>query len=124
MSRSKFTHAMWQHLPHAAKEKITLEQAQEDWWHDPRPESSWRLSWSGFVDLVDLLDLETWEFEFEKKTVAPHILLKLSRNMTTPYYIVDNRKHTKMVVLDSKTAVIINLYGSAERWINTMTYSK
>jgi hypothetical protein len=113
---------MWEQMPTTLKEKTTLAQAQKDWWHDPRSESSWRLSWSGLVDLVDLLNLETWEFEFEKKTVAPHILLKLSRNMTTPYYIVDNRKDARMIVLDSKTAVVINLYGNPERWISTLAY--
>lgn len=117
MSRSKFTEAMWQQMPQVYQETTSLENVQVEWWHDARPESNWRLSWSGFVDLVDTLDLETWEFDFEKSDIPLSMLLKLARNMTTPYYIVDNRKHTKIWVLDSRVAVMINLYGTPERWI-------
>jgi len=120
MSRAKFTQAMWQQLPLAVQESITLEKALIEWWHDARPDSNWRLSWAGFVDLVDTLDLETWEFDFEKSDISPYMLLKLARNMTTPYYIVDNRKHTKIWVLDSKVAVMINLYGKVENWIKSL----
>jgi hypothetical protein len=111
---------MWHQMPVAYQETTSLENAQIEWWHDARPESNWRLSWVGFVDLVDALELETWEFDFEKSDISLSMLLKLARNMTTPYYIVDNRKHTKIWVLDSRVAVMINLYGTPERWITNL----
>lgn len=107
-------------MPEIVREKVTLETALNEWWHDTRPDSNWRLSWSGFVDLADTLDIESWEFEFKKKDISPYMLLKLSRNMTTPYYIVDNRKQTKLYVLDSKVAVMISLYGNVESWIENL----
>jgi hypothetical protein len=46
--------------------------------------------------------------------------LTLSRKLKAPFYIVDNKKHAKLVVFDSKSAVMINLYGNLIRWINSL----
>jgi len=87
-----------------------------EWWWLPT-EDSWRLTWLGYASFVDI-DVECWEFDFSNThKIQPWVYLKLSRNLHVPYYIVDNKKHNKLVVFDSREAVAISLFGSLERWL-------
>jgi hypothetical protein len=45
---------------------------------------------------------------------------EIEKNVSVPYYITDNRKHKRLTVLDSKQAVMINLYGQVEKWIKSL----
>ena len=121
MNRSDFTQQCWQQLPEAVRQARSLNQTTQDWWHDDRSDGGWRLSWAGLVDLVDVLKFESWDFEFVNQDIQPWALLKLKKHMTVPYYIVQNRKHTKISVLDSKQAMMIGLYGEVEVWIKSLS---
>ena len=121
MERSEYTQRMWQQLPVAVREAQSLKNTDYQWWHDPRSNSGWRLTWAGYVDLADVLHQESWDFDFEKKPLPAYYFLKLNYNLKSPYYIVDNRKHTKLVVFDSKAAMMINLYGTVEKWIVSLS---
>lgn len=111
---------MWQRMPGAIRESRTLEQLNAEWWHDARPNGGWRLSWSGYVDLVNVLEVEFWDFDFTNRDIAAWMYLRLKQHIVTPYYIVQNRKHTKLTVFDSKQAMMINLYGEVGRWIASL----
>lgn len=117
MDRSEYTRLMWQLLPDAIKEAQPFDSIQHQWWHDARPNGGWRLTWSGYVDLSDQLQLETWDFDFPSNDIAAWMYLKLKNYMDTPYYIITNRKHTRVTVFDSKIAVAINLYGDIKKFI-------
>jgi hypothetical protein len=97
---------------------IRAEIDTSEWWWIP-VEDSWRLTWLGYASFVDL-GVESWEFDFNSNKLEPWIYLKLSRNLKIPYYIVDNKKHNRLVLFDSKSAVIINLYGNLIKWIKTL----
>jgi hypothetical protein len=120
MERDQYTQQAWEKLPDAIMQSQTLTQTQELWWHDNRHNGGWRLSWAGLVDLTDLLKIECWHFDFSSREIQPWMLLKLKKHISTPYYIVDNRKHVQLVVLDSRLAVMINLYGEVEKWIKSL----
>ena len=120
MQRLDYTREMWQQLPSAIQDTISLDATQIEWWHDSRPDGGWRLSWAGLVDLTDVLHIESWDFDFVKREIQPWMLLKLKKHLAVPYYITDNRKHTRLTVLDSKQAVMINLYGEVEKWIASL----
>jgi hypothetical protein len=120
MERDEFTLQMWRQLPAAIHETMSLETVQLQWWHDSRADGGWRLSWTGLVDLTDVLHIESWDFDFATREIQPWMLLKLKKNVSVPYYITDNRKHTRITVLDSKQAVMINLYGQVEKWIKSL----
>jgi hypothetical protein len=120
MERDQYTQQAWEKLPPAIQETISLETAQLQWWHDARADGGWRLSWTGLVDFTDVLHTESWDFDFATKEIQPWMLLKLKKYLTVPYYITDNRKHTQLTVLDSKQAVMINLYGQVEKWIKSL----
>ena len=121
MERDEFTLLWWKQLPTAIQENISLESIQIQWWHDARPNGGWRLSWAGLVDFTDVLHVESWDFDFVSREIQPWMLLKLKKHLTVPYYITDNRKHTRLTVLDSKQAVMINLYGEVEKWIKSLS---
>jgi hypothetical protein len=87
-----------------------------EWWWVPVPDS-WRLTWLGYASFVDL-GVDSWDFDFTK--LEPWMYLKLNRNLKVPYYIVDNKKHNKLVIFDSRDAVAINLFGSLDRWLQRL----
>ncbi len=118
MQRLELTRNLLEHMP--AEGRLTLAEAVAVWWHDPRPTSGRRLSWTGFADFVNHLDLEHWSFEFKNKGLPPWIYLKLDHLMTAPYYIVDNKKITSLTVFSSSDAMMINLYGNVEKWIASL----
>ena len=120
MQRFDYTRHMWEKLPTAIRETVSLDSILNEWWHDPRPDGGWRLTWSGLVDLTDVLHIESWNFDFESREIQPWMFLKLKKHITVPYYVVQNRKHTRITVLDSQQAVMINLYGQVEKWIKSL----
>lgn len=118
MSRLEITRALLEHMPPDGR--LTLEEAVAWWWHDARSQGGHRLSWYGFADFINHLDLEHWTFEFKKQGIAPWIYLRLDHALTAPYYIVDNKKVTSLTVFSSKDAMMINLYGCVEKWIASL----
>ena len=118
MSRLEYTQQFLAHLPAAAE--VSVARALVDWWQDPRPESGMRLSWAGYAVLVNDLDIEFWQFNFSKQGIPPWIYLRLDHSLTAPYYIVDNKKITSLMVFSSRDAMMINLYGDVEKWIASL----
>jgi hypothetical protein len=99
-------------------EELRSEIDTSEWWWLPT-EDNWRLTWLGYASFVDLR-VESWDFDFASHKIEPWVYLKLSRNLKVPYYIVDNKKHNKLVVFDSREAVAIKLFGSLERWLRRL----
>jgi hypothetical protein len=102
----------------SADARSDIENAVDEWWWI-NVADNWRLTWYGYACLNDL-QLESWEFDFDIKDIRPWMYLTLSRKLKAPFYIVDNKKHAKLVVFDSKSAVMINLYGNLIRWIESL----
>lgn len=120
MTRSEYTRYMWEQLPVPIRETISLEQTAEQWWHDARDDGGWRLAWNGLVDLTDVLKVESWDFDFTSREIPSWAYLTLKKHVDTPYYLVQNRKHTRITLLDSKLAMMVGLYGDVEKWIASL----
>jgi len=119
MSRNEFVQHVLERLPSAPVEiKSDIENVVDEWWWIDI-EDNWRLTWFGYACLTNL-KIESWEFEFDIKDIRPWMYLTLSRKLKAPFYIVDNKKHAKLVVFDSRSAVMINLYGNLIRWLETL----
>jgi hypothetical protein len=114
MNRNEYIEQLLSTIPADVREKIDT----SEWWWMPL-QDQWRLTWLGYASFVDL-GVESWEFDFGITDLKPWVYLTLSRNLKFPYYIVDNKKHNRLVLFDSKSAVIINLYGDLIRWIRTL----
>jgi len=119
MSRNEFVQQALEQLQSApADSKQEIENTVDEWWWIDI-EDNWRLTWFGYASLTDL-KIESWEFNFDIKDIRPWMYLTLSRKLKAPFYIVDNKKHAKLVVFDSRSAVMINLYGNLIRWLETL----
>jgi len=114
MSRNEYTKQLLSTVLDDVRANIDT----SEWWWLP-VEDSWRLTWLGYASFVDL-GAESWDFDFDKLILEPWIYLKLSRNLHVPYYIVDNKKHNKLVVFGSREAVAINLFGSLRKWLQRL----
>jgi hypothetical protein len=114
MSRNEYIEQLLSTIPAEIRTNIDT----SEWWWLP-VEDIWRLTWLGYASFVDL-GVESWDFDFDKLILEPWIYLKLSRNLHVPYYIVDNKKHNKLVVFDSREAVAINLFGSLRKWLQRL----
>ena len=118
MSRLELTRTLLEHMPEQGR--MTLGEVLMSWWYDTRPTGGQRLSWAGYADFVNHLDIDHWSFDFEKQGIPAWIYLKLDRALTAPYYIVDNKKVTSLTVFSSRDSMMINLYGNVEKWIASL----
>lgn len=119
MSRNKFVQQLLARSESlSADAQLDIEGAVDEWWWI-NIDDNWRLTWYGYACLTDL-QLESWEFDFDIKDIRPWMYLTLSRKLKAPFYIVDNKKHAKLVVFDSQSAVMISLYGDLIRWIKSI----
>jgi hypothetical protein len=100
---------------------LSIDQALASWWQDSRSTGGLRLSWTGYVMLVNDLDIEFWQFDFAKSGIPAWIYLRLDQYLTAPYYMVDNKKNTNLIVFSSRDAMMINLYGTVEKWIASLS---
>jgi hypothetical protein len=115
MSRLNYTQQFLGQLSPDAR--LSLGEALVTWWQDSRSTGGLRLSWTGYAVLVNDLDIEFWQFDFAKQGIPPWIYLRLDHHLTAPYYMVDNKKLTSLMVFSSRDAMMINLYGTVEKWI-------
>lgn len=118
MLRLNYTQQFLDQLPPDGRP--TLDQALASWWYDSRPTGGLRLNWTGYVVLVNDLDIEYWQFDFAKSGIPAWIYLRLDHYLTAPYYMVDNKKITSLMVFSSRDAMMINLYGTVEKWIASL----
>ena len=119
MSRLEYTQKFLSLLPLDTGPSIG--EALVTWWQDTRSTGGLRLSWTGFAVLVNDLDIEFWQFDFAKQGIPPWIYLRLDHYLTAPYYMVDNKKMTSLMVFSSRDAMMINLYGTVEKWIASLS---
>lgn len=104
---------------------LNYEQALKTWWMNIRKDGGLRLTDQGDVALRKV-DFEYFDFDFTltNSNVAlswNQFVLELNKKMPCPYYInVTPREGKKMPfirVFDSRVAMLINLYGSVDRYI-------
>lgn len=98
----------------------TYDQARITWWYNFRDNGGMRLTKQGYDAFVDELDLERYEFEIPKNTKFTYgTILALDHRLQTPYYIMrDNHRFTRLVFFGSREAVLVNLYGDLEKFLN------
>jgi hypothetical protein len=118
MSRLNYTQQFLAQLSPDAR--LSLGEALVTWWQDSRSTGGLRLSWTGYAVLVNDLDIEFWQFDFAKQGIPAWIYLRLDHHLTAPYYMVDNKKLTSLMVFSSRDAMMINLYGTVEKWIASL----
>ena len=104
----------------AEEDRVDLKFAMSSWWFNLRRNGGMRLTSIGYSALAKDLELEHYSYVIDDPHVFDkQLILKLDRKMQMPYYI-----HTvkgipkKIVFFGSKEAVMVNLYGNIEQFLD------
>lgn len=90
------------------------------WKNIRRGGSGFRLTTRGYICLTEYLELQCYRIQVEKTQISePKTLLTLDRKLQHPYYIdIFQRGITELVLFDSKEAILANLYGDINKFLN------
>ena len=100
-------------------QRPTTESILPIWWYNLRKNGGMRLTATGYTTLVQVLDLEHYEYPInDPVTFTQHTILDLDRKLQMPYYIhVVKGVPKKIVFFGSQEAMLANLYGSLSRFL-------
>jgi hypothetical protein len=98
----------------------TVDQARITWWYNIRDTGGMRLTKHGFDAFVTELDLEYYEYTIpDPEKFTQRTILALDRNLQMPYYMLrEKTTYTKLYFFGSREAVLANLYGDLDRFLN------
>ena len=90
------------------------------WWFNTRRNGGMRLTASGYQTFVEQLDLENYSYAIDNPMLFnQQTILKLDRKMQMPYYIHAVKGIPKQIVFfGSKEAVMVNLYGNLQQFLD------
>jgi len=105
-------------LPEA--DRVPIDAALPAWWFNIRRTGGMRLTGIGYDVLSRRLDLENYEYAItDPLTFNKRLMLKLDRKMQMPYYISATKGIPKKIVFfGSREAVMVNLYGNLEQFLD------
>jgi len=99
---------------------VTVKRAMHTWWFNIRKNGGMRLTGPGYQIFTDQLDLARYEFAIvDPHSFNQHVILALDKKMQMPYYILATKGIPKKIVFfGSKEAVMVNLYGNLEQFLD------
>jgi hypothetical protein len=118
LNKLELTAELIHHLPDAP----TMDEAMTTWWQSRGEDGGLRLTDMGYLVFDRNLELDSYAFELPEKFLTPKNLLAMDRHMTCPYYIVNNRRHNKLIMFGSRQAMMAVLHGDLQRFIASLTY--
>lgn len=117
LDKFAFTKELIKQLPYSLD--ITAEEVYPLWWKNIRADGGWRLTNLGFKVLSEHLKLEQYTVKLDLFALDTRLVLALDRKLQHPYYIeVVKHVPTKLVLFSSKEAVLANLYGDLEKFLD------
>lgn len=122
LDKSKLTEKLVELLPPA--HQVSVEQAAVSWWHNIRDTGGFRLTKTGLDALQKHLKLECYDLELDRDVFTPQLLLKMDRKISCPYYVNTRtqKKQHKIVFFGGKEAMMVNLYGSFNDWLDNCEF--
>jgi hypothetical protein len=102
------------------EQRISPKTAFGSWWYNLRSTGGMRLTAIGYHAFVDQLDLENYSYPVDNPLLFnQQTILKLDRKMQMPYYIHAVKGMPKQIIFfGSKEAVMVNLYGNLEQFLD------
>jgi hypothetical protein len=99
---------------------ITIKRAMHTWWFNIRKNGGMRLTGPGYMVFVEQLDLARYEWAIQDPlSFNQHVILALDRKIQMPYYISATKGIPKKIVFfGSREAVMINLYGDLQKFLD------
>jgi hypothetical protein len=102
---------------------VSVETARTTWWFNIRPGGGMRLTALGVKVLKERLDIKHYEYKIQDPfAINQKTILKLDRLLQEPYYIVTAKgRAASILFFGSKEAMLVNLYGDLEKFLNNYT---
>jgi hypothetical protein len=99
---------------------ITVKRAMHTWWFNIRKNGGMRLTGPGYTVFTEHLDLARYEWPIQDPLAFnQHVILDLDRKMQMPYYISATKGIPKKIVFfGSQEAVMVNLYGDLQKFLD------
>ena len=102
------------------EQRISVASAMPAWWFNIRRNGGMRLTGLGYQTFVDELELEHYSYAIDNPMLFnQQTILTLDRKMQMPYYISATKGIPKKIVFfGSKEAVMVNLYGNLQQFLD------
>jgi hypothetical protein len=119
--KRKLTEELINLLPE--EDRTSVSSAMHAWWFNIRRNGGMRLTGMGYRAFTEALDLEHYSYAIGNPLLFnQHIILKLDRKMQMPYYISATKGIPKKIIFfGSKEAVMVNLYGNLQQFLDNYT---
>jgi hypothetical protein len=116
--KRKLTEELINLLPEEAR--VAVSSTVHAWWFNIRRNGGMRLTSVGYHAFVEELDLENYSYTIDNPLLfTQQTILKLDRKMQMPYYIHAVKGVPKKIVFfGSKEAVMVNLYGNLQQFLD------
>lgn len=102
------------------EQRISVESVMPVWWFNLRKNGGMRLTATGYHAFVEELELEHYSYPIDNPMLFnQQTILDLDRKMQMPYYIHATKGVPKKIVFfGSREAVIVNLYGNLQQFLD------
>jgi hypothetical protein len=99
---------------------ITVDQAMRTWWFNIRKNGGMRLTGPGYDAFTNQLHIARYEWTItDPLAFTQRVILALDRKIQMPYYIATTKGIPKKIVFfGSQEAVMINLYGNLQKFLD------
>ena len=116
--KKKLTEELVKLIPE--EDRTNLSSTMHAWWFNIRRNGGMRLTTIGYQTFTEDLDLEHYSYPIDNPMLFnQQTILKLDRKMQMPYYIDVVKKIPKRIVFfGSKEAVMVNLYGNLQQFLD------
>ena len=120
-NKLKLTEQLVSQLPD--QYQVSVETARTTWWFNIRPSGGMRLTALGVKVLKEHLGIQHYEYKIaDPFSINQKTILKLDRLLQEPYYIVTAKgRAASILFFGSKEAMLVNLYGDLEKFLNNYT---
>ena len=99
------------------KDDFTVDELFSIIWRNIRPDGGFRLTHGGHYFFTQYLELENYTIR-TTANLTVKLLLDLDRKLQHPYYLDINKGRTDIVLFDSKEAMLANLYGDIQKFLD------
>ena len=102
------------------EDRVSMSYAMSVWWFNIRRHGGMRLTGIGYRTFTEELELENYSYNIDDPLlINQKTILKLDRKMQMPYYIdVAKGIPKRIVFFGSKEAVMVNLYGNLQQFLD------
>ncbi len=123
LDKTQFTKLLYQHLIEHVEPNTDINKLYKRYWFTGRSTKNLRLTEEG-KNAFDMLDLEFYEFHLNTTTDRfNYHIINIGKKLKTPFYIGFRNRFYKSAyirIYDSKTAMLINLYGSFDEYLTSL----